>query len=88
MNSKRNGWCTVVNESLLYGKPVICNKYIGASVLINNEINGIVLNDDKHSSLLQALNIFVKNLFFLGPAIKKFMMKLLKTFLFKVDQIK
>lgn len=64
MKSKRNGWCTVVNESLLFGKPVICNKYVGASVLIDSEINGIVLENDKYSTLLKALNKFAKKINF------------------------
>ena len=62
--SKRNGWCTVINESLLCGKPVICNKYVGASFLVDNKTKGFVIDDNHYLSLFKSLKIINNNLNF------------------------
>lgn len=46
INDGDEGWGAVVNESLLYGVPVICSKKTGASSLLRSNSNfGCVLNE-------------------------------------------
>ena len=60
--SKRNGWCVVINESLLYGKPVICNKYIGANCIIQKKYFGTILDNDNFDSIENELINFNNNI--------------------------
>lgn len=50
----------VVNEALIFGLPVLCSKYAGASTLIN-EYNGLLFDPSDDNDTLQKFHLFMEN---------------------------
>lgn len=51
----------VINEALIFGVPVLCSQFAGASVLINSE-NGIIFNPYDKKNTISELEVFVNGL--------------------------
>lgn len=51
----------VINESLIFGLPVLCSQLAGASVLINSE-NGLIFDPLDKGDTVEKLNLFLKQI--------------------------
>ncbi len=51
----------VVNEALIFGLPVLCSKYAGASCLINHE-NGLIFDPSDKVNTIKSLKLFLSTI--------------------------
>jgi glycosyltransferase involved in cell wall biosynthesis len=59
--SSASPWGLVVTEAMAAGKPVIISKHVGTSEIIQNHINGIVIDWAKPEEIAKQVEMLINN---------------------------